>query len=38
MKDNNVYFGQNLLHHGEGTISVGDTIELKKKNYPTTHY
>ena len=31
MKNNNVYFGQNLLHHGEGTISVGDAIEIKKK-------
>jgi len=31
MKDNNVYFGQNLLYHGEGTISVGNAIELKKK-------
>ena len=31
MKNNNIYFGQNLLHHGEGTISVGEAIEIKKK-------
>ena len=31
MRNNNVYFGQNLLHHGKGTISVGDTIEVKRK-------
>lgn len=31
MKDNNIFFGQNLLHHGEGTVSVGDKIDLKKK-------
>jgi uncharacterized protein YcbX len=43
MKNNNIYFGQNLLYHGEGTISVGDTIHLKKRKssesfYQTTNY
>lgn len=27
-RNNNVYFGQNLLHHGKGVISVGDTMHL----------
>jgi uncharacterized protein YcbX len=31
MKDNNVYFGQNLLYRGEGKIHTGDIIEIKKK-------
>ena len=34
MKNNKIYFGQNLLHNGEGTISVGDTIEIIKVNAP----
>jgi len=34
MKDNNIFFGQNLLHHGEGTVNVGDKIELMKKKSP----
>ena len=25
-----IYFGQNLIHHGEGIIKVGDVIEIKK--------
>jgi len=25
-KNNKIYFGQNLLHHGEGMIHVGDEI------------
>ena len=29
-KNNKIYFGQNLLHDGEGTIKVGDTIEVIK--------
>ena len=29
-KNNKVYFGQNLLHHGIGSIHVGDTIEVIK--------
>lgn len=29
-KDKNVYFGQNLLHRGEGSISVGDEIIIKR--------
>ncbi|MEP7318241.1 MAG: MOSC N-terminal beta barrel domain-containing protein [Panacibacter sp.] len=27
-KDNKVYFGQNLLHNGTGTVSVGDLIKF----------
>ena len=30
-KNNKIYFGQNLLHKGEGTIQVGDEISLIKK-------
>jgi uncharacterized protein len=26
LKNNKIYFGQNLLHHGSGSIKVGDTI------------
>ena len=32
--NNNVYFGQNLLHHGEGSIRVGDTIQVNKRKQP----
>lgn len=35
-KNNKVYFGQNLIHEGEGTISVGDEIlirELKPEKF-----
>ena len=28
MKNNNVYFGQNLFHEGEGSVQVGDAIEM----------
>ena len=31
MKNNKIYFGQNLLHHGEGKIHVGDLIEVKER-------
>ncbi len=31
-KDNQIYFGQNLLHHGTGTISIGDALEVIKFN------
>lgn len=31
-RNNKIYFGQNLLHDGEGTIRVGDTIEVMKVN------
>jgi uncharacterized protein len=34
LKDNNVYFGQNLLYRGEGEICTGDIIEIKKKKEP----
>src|SRR5215216_6540602 len=27
MKNNKIYFGQNLLHHGEGAINVGDELK-----------
>jgi len=30
--NNKIYFGQNLLHKGEGEITVGDTIEVVKTN------
>jgi uncharacterized protein YcbX len=29
-KNNKVYFGQNLIHEGEGTISIGDEIVIKE--------
>jgi uncharacterized protein YcbX len=32
MQRNKIYFGQNLLHTGEGVISVGDKIEIVKKS------
>ena len=31
MRNNNIYFGQNLLHKGEGSIQVGDTIEVIRR-------
>jgi len=31
-RDNKVYFGQNLIHHGEGFISVGDELQVKKQH------
>jgi uncharacterized protein YcbX len=31
-KNNKIYFGQNLLHKGEGVIRIGDTIEVIKIN------
>jgi uncharacterized protein YcbX len=33
-KDNNILFGQNLLHQGNGTINVGDSLEVKKLKPP----
>lgn len=30
-KDNNIYFGQNLLHNGGGMINAGDKIEVVKR-------
>lgn len=32
MGNNKIYFGQNLLHKGEGVINVGDTIEVVQRN------
>jgi uncharacterized protein YcbX len=32
MHRNKIYFGQNLLHNGEGVIKVGDEIEILKKS------
>lgn len=29
LRDNNVYFGQNLVHKGEGLVRVGDALEVK---------
>lgn len=31
MKNNNIYFGQNLLYEGSGEIKVGDEIKVVKK-------
>jgi len=31
MQRNKIYFGQNLLHEGEGVVSIGDKIETIKK-------
>ncbi|HZY37519.1 MAG TPA: MOSC N-terminal beta barrel domain-containing protein [Mucilaginibacter sp.] len=33
-RDNKIYFGQNLIHAGEGIINVGDALEVKR--YHTT--
>ncbi|MEO6000449.1 MAG: MOSC N-terminal beta barrel domain-containing protein [Chitinophagaceae bacterium] len=30
-KDNKIFFGQNLLHKGEGAIKIGDTITVHRK-------
>jgi uncharacterized protein YcbX len=30
MVNNKIYFGQNLLHTGDGVINVGDVIEVKE--------
>jgi len=32
-KNHNVYFGQNLVHAGNGTIAVGDTLQVVSKNH-----
>lgn len=31
-KNNKVYFGQNLVHDGEGSISIGDELVIKELN------
>jgi uncharacterized protein len=31
MKNNKIYFGQNLLHHGEGSIHIGDELEVLER-------
>jgi uncharacterized protein YcbX len=31
-RNNNVYFGQNVLYHGNGTVSVGDEITVIEKS------
>jgi uncharacterized protein len=31
-RDNNVYFGQNVLYHGTGVIKVGDRLDVLQKN------
>jgi len=31
-KNNKILFGQNLVHHGEGTIAIGDRIEILSLN------
>lgn len=37
MKNNKIYFGQNLLHKGNGMIQVGDAIEVIKRKGPTVN-
>ena len=34
MKDNKIYFGQNVLHHQNGIINVGDTIDITQQGMP----
>jgi hypothetical protein len=36
--NNKIYFGQNLLHHGEGVISVGDSINVLERKQPKINY
>ena len=31
MRNRNIYFGQNLLHKGEGLIKIGDQLEIKER-------
>jgi uncharacterized protein YcbX len=31
-KNNKIYFGQNLLFHGNGTITIGDTITIHEQS------
>ena len=31
MKNNKIYFGQNLVHDGEGTIEVGDEMKVLER-------
>ncbi|MBS1565761.1 MAG: MOSC domain-containing protein [Bacteroidetes bacterium] len=33
-KDNKIYFGQNILYNGHGTVRVGDAIGLVKRGEP----
>jgi uncharacterized protein len=30
-KNNKIYFGQNLVHHGEGSIHIGDEVKVKER-------
>lgn len=34
MRDNKIFFGQNLLHSGSGTVHVNDTISIIKRKEP----
>ncbi len=34
MKDNKIYFGQNVLHHQNGIINVSDTISITQQRMP----
>ncbi|TKK70388.1 MOSC domain-containing protein [Ilyomonas limi] len=38
MENNKIYFGQNLLHKGEGWIQVGDAIEVIKRKAATRYF
>lgn len=31
MKDKKIFFGQNIIHKGEGLVHVGDSIEIKER-------
>jgi uncharacterized protein len=31
MKDNKIYFGQNILHRGTGTLMLGDVLQVNKR-------
>lgn len=35
-RNNKIYFGQNLLHRGEGIVSTGDPIMVKERSAPIT--
>jgi uncharacterized protein len=34
MKNNKIYFGQNVLHQQNGNISIGDAITIKRQSLP----
>jgi hypothetical protein len=38
MENNKIYFGQNLLHKGNGMIQVGDAIQVIKRKVATRYF